>query len=93
MESGKDDAVHRRESDSMPKLWKTQLYRYSSVQPDVQDFPGCYRRDAKNTVYLRPETAQGIFVNFKNVQRTSRKKIPFGIGQIGKSFQKRNYTW
>ena len=43
--------------------------------------------EAKNTVYLRPETAQGIFVNFKNVQRTSRKKIPFGIGQIGKSFR------
>ena len=43
--------------------------------------------DAKSTVYLRPETAQGIFVNFKNVQRTSRKKIPFGICQIGKSFR------
>ena len=43
--------------------------------------------DAKNIVYLRPETAQGIFVNFKNVQRTSRKKVPFGIGQIGKSFR------
>ena len=43
--------------------------------------------DAKSTVYLRPETAQGIFVNFKNVQRTSRKKIPFGIGQIGKFFR------
>ena len=43
--------------------------------------------DAKDTVYLRPETAQGIFVNFKNVQRTSRKKVPFGIGQIGKSFR------
>jgi glycyl-tRNA synthetase len=43
--------------------------------------------DAKNTVYLRPETAQGIFVNFKNVQRTSRKKLPFGIGQVGKSFR------
>jgi len=43
--------------------------------------------DAKNTVYLRPETAQGIFVNFPNVARTSRKKIPFGIGQIGKSFR------
>lgn len=43
--------------------------------------------DAKNTVYLRPETAQGIFLNFKNVQRTSRKKIPFGIGQIGKVFR------
>ena len=43
--------------------------------------------DAKNTIYLRPETAQGIFVNFKNVQRSMRKKIPFGIGQIGKSFR------
>ena len=43
--------------------------------------------DAKSTIYLRPETAQGIFVNFKNVQRTSRKKIPFGIGQVGKSFR------
>jgi glycyl-tRNA synthetase len=43
--------------------------------------------DAKNTVYLRPETAQGIFVNFTNVQRTTRKKLPFGICQIGKSFR------
>jgi glycyl-tRNA synthetase len=43
--------------------------------------------DSKNVVYLRPETAQGIFVNFKNVQRTSRKKVPFGIGQVGKSFR------
>ena len=43
--------------------------------------------DAKNTVYLRPETAQGIFVNFKNILRTSRKKIPFGIAQVGKSFR------
>lgn len=43
--------------------------------------------DSKSVVYLRPETAQGIFVNFKNVQRTSRKKIPFGIGQVGKSFR------
>lgn len=43
--------------------------------------------DSKSEIYLRPETAQGIFVNFKNVMRTSRKKIPFGIGQIGKSFR------
>ncbi len=40
-----------------------------------------------SAVYLRPETAQGIFVNFKNVQRAMRKKLPFGIGQIGKSFR------
>ncbi|OFW77645.1 MAG: glycine--tRNA ligase [Alicyclobacillus sp. RIFOXYA1_FULL_53_8] len=43
--------------------------------------------DTSNEVYLRPETAQGIFVNFKHVQRTMRKKLPFGIGQIGKSFR------
>ena len=42
---------------------------------------------AKNTIYLRPETAQGMFVNFKNVQRSMRRKMPFGIGQIGKSFR------
>ena len=43
--------------------------------------------DSKAEIFLRPETAQGIFVNFKNVQRTTRKKLPFGIGQIGKSFR------
>ena len=43
--------------------------------------------DSSSTCYLRPETAQGIFVNFNNVQRTTRKKLPFGIGQIGKSFR------
>ncbi len=43
--------------------------------------------DSKSEIYLRPETAQGIFVNFKNVQRSSRKKIPFGVAQIGKSFR------
>lgn len=43
--------------------------------------------DSKAEIYLRPETAQGIFVNFRNVARTTRKKMPFGIGQIGKSFR------
>ena len=43
--------------------------------------------DAKNTVYLRPETAQGIFVNYLNVQKTGRMKVPFGIAQIGKAFR------
>ena len=43
--------------------------------------------DAKSQIYLRPETAQGIFVNFANVQRTTRKKLPFGICQVGKSFR------
>ena len=43
--------------------------------------------DAKNEIYLRPETAQGIFVNFANIQRTTRKKLPFGVAQVGKSFR------
>ncbi|MBQ4037172.1 MAG: glycine--tRNA ligase, partial [Clostridia bacterium] len=43
--------------------------------------------DSSSELYLRPETAQGIFVNFKHIQRTTRKKIPFGVGQIGKSFR------
>ena len=47
----------------------------------------CVTEDTKNKIYLRGETAQGIFVNFLNVQRTMRAKVPFGIGQIGKSFR------
>ena len=43
--------------------------------------------DTKSELFLRPETAQGIFVNFANIQRTSRKKVPFGVAQIGKSFR------
>ncbi len=43
--------------------------------------------DAKNELFLRPETAQGIFVNFPNIQRTTRRKIPFGVCQVGKSFR------
>ena len=43
--------------------------------------------DSSATIYLSPETAQGIFVNFKNICRTTRKKMPFGVGQIGKSFR------
>ncbi|MCD7809808.1 MAG: glycine--tRNA ligase [Erysipelotrichaceae bacterium] len=60
---------------------------------DIREFELMFKtymgvvKDAKSTVYLRPETAQGIFVNFKNIQRTTRKKVPFGIGQIGKSFR------
>jgi glycyl-tRNA synthetase len=43
--------------------------------------------DDKNRLYLRPETAQGIFINFANIQRTLRLKLPFAVGQIGKSFR------
>ena len=60
---------------------------------DIRKFNLMYKtyqgvtEEAKNEVYLRPETAQGIFVNFANVQRTTRKKLPFGIAQIGKSLR------
>lgn len=60
---------------------------------DERQFSGMFKtsigptEDEASVVYLRPETAQGMFVNFENVQRTSRKKLPFGIAQIGKSFR------
>ena len=44
-------------------------------------------RDASSIAYLRPETAQGIFTNFENVRRSARRKLPFGIAQIGKAFR------
>ena len=69
-----------------PSCGKKNLTEIRQFNLMFKTFQGV-TEDAKNTVYLRPETAQGIFVNFKNVQRTSRKKIPFGIGQIGKSFR------
>ncbi|CAP18491.1 Glycyl-tRNA synthetase [Candidatus Phytoplasma mali] len=51
-----------------------------------QTYQGVVEEKSKK-VYLRPETAQGIFINFKNILKTARKKIPFGVGQIGKSFR------
>ena len=67
-----------------------------SIQLDVRNHRWCSVKD-ENTVYLRPETAQGIFVNFKNVLDSSRLKLPFGIAQIGKAFRNeinpRNYTF
>ncbi len=60
---------------------------------DIRKFNLMYKtfqgvtEDSSSELYLRPETAQGIFVNFKNIARTTRKKLPFGVGQIGKSFR------
>ena len=60
---------------------------------DIRKFNLMYKtfqgvtEDSASELYLRPETAQGIFVNFKNIARTTRKKMPFGVGQIGKSFR------
>lgn len=61
----------------------TQIRRFNLM---FKTFQGV-NEDTAAEIYLRPETAQGIFVNFKNVLRSSRKKVPFGIAQIGKSFR------
>ena len=60
---------------------------------DIRDFNLMFKtfmgvvQDSSSEVYLRPETAQGIFINYKNIMRTTRKKLPIGVGQIGKSFR------
>lgn len=68
---------------SCGKLNYTDIRQFNLM---FKTFQGITEESA-NEVYLRPETAQGIFVNFKNAQRTSRKKVPFGVAQIGKSFR------
>lgn len=69
-----------------PECGKTEFTDIRQFNLMFKTFQGV-TEDSKSELFLRPETAQGIFVNFKNVQRTSRKKIPFGIAQIGKSFR------
>lgn len=65
------------------KLDYTEIRKFNLM---FKTFQGVIE-DSKSTVYLRPETAQGIFVDFLNVQRSMRLKVPFGIGQVGKSFR------
>ncbi|MFD3155568.1 glycine--tRNA ligase [Haloimpatiens sp. FM7330] len=69
-----------------PKCGKSDFTDIRKFNLMFKTFQGV-TEDSKSEIYLRPETAQGIFINFKNVQRTTRKKVPFGIGQIGKSFR------
>lgn len=69
-----------------PKCGKSNFTDIRQFNLMFKTFQGV-TEDAKATIYLRPETAQGIFVNFLNVQRSMRLKIPFGIGQVGKSFR------
>ena len=69
-----------------PECGKTDFTGIRKFNLMFKTFQGV-TEDSSSELYLRPETAQGIFVNFKNVQRTTRKKIPFGIAQIGKSFR------
>ncbi|MFX0549649.1 glycine--tRNA ligase [Hathewaya histolytica] len=69
-----------------PKCGKKNFTEIRKFNLMFKTFQGI-TEDSKSEIYLRPETAQGIFINFKSVQRTSRKKVPFGIAQIGKSFR------
>ena len=69
-----------------PKCGKLNYTEVRKFNLMFKTFQGI-TEDSSSEIYLRPETAQGIFVNFKNVQRSSRKKVPFGIAQIGKSFR------
>ena len=71
---------------SCPKCGKSNFTDIRQFNLMFKTFQGV-TEDAKATIYLRPETAQGIFVNFLNVQRSMRLKVPFGIGQVGKSFR------
>ena len=69
-----------------PKCGKSDFTDIRQFNLMFKTFQGV-TEDSKNTIYLRPETAQGIFTNFLNVQRSLRLKLPFGIGQVGKSFR------
>lgn len=69
-----------------PKCGACDFTEARSFNLMFKTYQGVIEEDAA-MVYLRPETAQGIFVNFKNVQQTTRKRLPFGIGQIGKAFR------
>ena len=69
-----------------PECGKAEFTSIQKFNLMFKTFQGV-TEDSSSEIYLRPETAQGIFVNFKNVQRTTRRKLPFGIAQIGKSFR------
>ena len=83
-----DDMVNyiRNNNIKCPKCGKNNFTDIRQFNLMFKTFQGV-TEDSKDTIYLRPETAQGIFVDFLNVQRSMRLKIPFGIGQVGKSFR------
>ena len=96
-ENGKDVKVEAMSNDEMSAFieennvpcsncGKTEFTGIRKFNMMFKTFQGV-TEDSQAQLYMRPETAQGIFVNFANVQRTTRKKIPFGIAQIGKSFR------
>lgn len=76
----------REKGIGCPDCGSTDFTDIRKFQLMFKTFQGV-TEDTKSTVYLRPETAQGIFVNFKNIQRTTRKKLPFGVCQVGKAFR------
>ena len=82
-----DDDLHPGAPHQVPQLRQREFHRDPPVQPDVQNLPGRDRRREETRSTSAPRPPRGIFVNFPNVQRTTRKKLPFGIGQIGKSFR------
>ncbi|MDR0819134.1 MAG: glycine--tRNA ligase [Oscillospiraceae bacterium] len=89
VEAMKDDALMAFIRDNKvpcPDCGKSDFTDIRKFNLMFKTFQGV-NEDTAATVYLRPETAQGIFVNFKNIQRSSRKKMPFGVAQIGKSFR------
>ncbi len=79
-------AYIREKNISCPGCGKSDFTDIRKFNMMFKTFQGV-TEDSSTEIYLRPETAQGIFVNFKNIQRTTRKKLPFGVGQIGKSFR------
>ncbi len=79
-------AYIREKGVSCPGCGKSEFTDIRKFNMMFKTFQGV-TEDSQAEVYLRPETAQGIFVNFSNVQRTTRKKIPFGVAQVGKSFR------
>lgn len=80
-----EDYIHDKEI-ACPNCGSKDFTKIRKFNLMFKTFQGV-TEDSKNEIYLRPETAQGIFVNFANIQRTTRQKLPFGIGQIGKSFR------
>ena len=80
------EAYIREQGIVCPECGKTEFTGIRKFNLMFKTFQGV-TEDTASELYLRPETAQGIFVNFKNVLRTTRKKLPFGIAQVGKSFR------
>jgi glycyl-tRNA synthetase len=86
MSNGEMDEIIASGKIKCPDCGKTEFTPIRQFNLMFKTFQGT-TEDSKAELYLRPETAQGIFVNFLNIQRSTRKKVPFGVGQIGKSFR------